>query len=53
MDKYMIEEVLNDIFPAYAPYEETAPIILDYGSTVDLTNQLTEALRGYVSVDAI
>jgi hypothetical protein len=53
MDQYMIDVILNDIFPASVAYDETPPIVIEFGSTVDLTNQLSEALRGYVSVDDI
>jgi len=50
MDQYILEIVLND---NYLPYHETEPAEFSIGGSVDLTNQLSAALQGYVDLDDV
>lgn len=37
----------------YTPFETNEPVVFDLGGELDLTNQLTNALRGYVDLENI
>lgn len=50
MDQFVLEIVLND---AYLEFYETEPTEFSIGGEVDLTNQLTQAIQGYVDLDKI
>jgi len=50
MDQFVMEIVLNS---DYLPWIETEPQVFEIGGEVDLTNQLTSAIQGYVDLDLI
>lgn len=50
MDQFVMEIVLNS---DYEPFTETPPQVFQIGGEVDLTNQLTQAIQGYVDLDRI
>lgn len=50
MDQFILEIVLNQ---DYREFYETEPVAYSIGGAVDLTNQLSRALQGYVSMENI
>lgn len=50
MDQFVMEIVLNS---GYLPFQETEPTVFQTGGTVDLTNQLSSAIQGYVDLAMI
>jgi hypothetical protein len=50
MDNIIMETLIN---APYTPFETNEPVVFDLGGELDLTNQLTNALRGYVDLENI
>ena len=50
MDQFVMEIVLNS---DYLPFYETEPSTFEVGGQIDLTNQLSSAIQGYVDLDKL